>query len=63
MAVHKDTHPSAHVWKVATIRDTQTLNTVYVFMRTNAHTHTVGRSRSVNASASFVQLIIEMKAK
>lgn len=42
---------------------THTINTVYVFMCTNAYTQEFLDSRSVKAWASFVQIIIEMKAE
>lgn len=44
-------------------RHTHTINTVYVFMCTNAYAQEFLDSRSVKAWASFVQIIIEMKAE
>lgn len=64
----EDTHCASRIvdaGRVSSIRDVQTVNTDDVFLCTNAYTHTrmLGRSRSVSASPSFVQIIIEMKAE
>lgn len=63
LAMHDNTHLSAHWWKVATIRDTHYKHSLCVYVHKRLHTRMLGRSQSVNAWASFVQIIIEMKGE